>query len=407
MTVDPVTNQKYLRVHIKTVSDKATIKLNGSSARYVGETDLPDDDVVGILIPVNDGDVEKIIPFTVTAEDTRFTSSNELRVTIQSISTDVDYVQVNGSTAFGPFTDESTGIRYFNGFIPQTVYEAAVNDGSKTTVVVQAKNHTNEEHNKTIAALMNDADPALRNTIFNTTYAPYLVSHQYLLDEVDYMENEMPQVITFSITSEAGTTEEYELRVYLANGKNNDVEPIDKENHIDKVWVGVIGTLDHIDPAEYDENAVDTYIAGIEAGITSIEMRVVADSEYAGIDIKDPITGQYSSNYVLKTKTVQITHLEPDRGYELHFRIRTQDEMLSGVGEGREYTVRLERRSNNRNLKEITAYPYGSQIQTNTDITTDKPVVIIRTGSYSRRVRNGSHRLNNRRREHSFREQHT
>ena len=120
-TLVEMDGRKYLKVYIKTTSDKAKIRINNKN--YVSETDdapvVDGDTLKGILIPVNDGESEKTIAYTVTSEDNSKTSNNELRVTIQSINTNVEYVQVNGASAFGPYTDERTGKRYFNSFIPE------------------------------------------------------------------------------------------------------------------------------------------------------------------------------------------------------------------------------------------------------------------------------------------------
>ena len=77
-------------------------------------------------------------------------------------------------------------------------------------------------------------------------------------------------------------------------------------------------------------------------------MKVIADYEYAGVDIYDPYTSSYTNNYELHQKQVQLSNLEPNQNYTLYFRIRSQDEMLSGVGDGKEYIVDLIRKSNNR-----------------------------------------------------------
>lgn len=107
------TDNKYLRVYIKTEYSKAKITLNGKI--YTGITDddtvisgsnvVNGGDIHGILIPVKDGESVKVIPYVVTSEDGRHTSNNALNVTIQSINTNADYVTVNGVEAYGPFTE--------------------------------------------------------------------------------------------------------------------------------------------------------------------------------------------------------------------------------------------------------------------------------------------------------------
>mgnify|MGYP007028323561 CR=1 FL=1 len=64
---------------------------------------------------------------------------------------------------------------------------------------------------------------------------------------------------------------------------------------------------------------------------------------------------QITMNYI-KNK-YNISNLEPNQNYTLYFRIRSQDEMLSGVGDGKEYIVDLIRKSNNRKIDHVYAYP--------------------------------------------------
>ena len=90
------------------------------------------------MIPVKDGESVKVIPYVVTSEDGRHTSNNALNVTIQSINTNADYVTVNGVEAYGPFTEGDSDLPYYNSYIPYSVYEKAVNNAEKTSVVVQA-----------------------------------------------------------------------------------------------------------------------------------------------------------------------------------------------------------------------------------------------------------------------------
>ena len=63
------------------------------------------------------------------------------------------------------------------------------------------------------------------------------------------------------------------------------------------------------------------YTVEIETGITSVDMKVIADYEYAGVDIYDPYTSSYTNNYELHQKQVQLSNLEPNQNYTLYFRI--------------------------------------------------------------------------------------
>lgn len=368
MTVDDNGN-KYLRVFIKTTSDKATITLNGVS--YVGETDdetvINGEEIRGILIPVSEGETVKVIPYKVTSEDKTHTVNNELNVTIQSINTDVDYVTVGGVDAFGPFEDEDTGISYFNSFISKSEYEKAL-AGSKTSIVVQAATQT-----KNTVAMLEDEDHNFTITNPNSELS-YRVANGYCLSDVSYIEDEMPQQIRFRIKSEAGVEQDYVINVYLANDTNNNIEYTESEDKF-SVWLGEVGSLNRIPKAEYVGD--DTFKVDIETGITTVEMRVVSESEYAGIDIYDPYTGSFSNNYVLHDKTVQLSNLEPNQSYTIPFVIRTQDEMLSGSGTGREYTIILNRKSNNRRLDYVYAYPDDpDNFQSYTEnILTTEPIV--------------------------------
>ena len=224
LTVDENGN-KYLRVYIKTEYSKAKITLNGKI--YTGITDddtvisgsnvVNGGDIHGILIPVKDGESVKVIPYVVTSEDGRHTSNNALNVTIQSINTNADYVTVNGVEAYGPFTEGNSDLPYYNSYIPYSVYEKAVNNAEKTSVVVQAAVQSKD----TTAELLwedGDFDYHGNDAKYNI---PFRVSHSYLFDDAD---PDIPHVVRFRIISEAGTMQEYDLRVYLADNSNRDVE---------------------------------------------------------------------------------------------------------------------------------------------------------------------------------------
>ena len=378
LTVDENGN-KYLRVYIKTEYSKAKITLNGKI--YTGITDddtvisgsnvVNGGDIHGILIPVKDGESVKVIPYVVTSEDGRHTSNNALNVTIQSINTNADYVTVNGVEAYGPFTEDDSDLPYYNSYIPYSVYEKAVNNAEKTSVVVQAAVQSKD----TTAELLwedGDFDYHGNDAKYNI---PFRVSHSYLFDDAD---PDIPHVVKFRIISEAGTMQEYELRVYLADNTNRDVE-YDAESDNYSVWVGPAGTINSIPPAKYDKNT-GRYTVEIETGITSVDMKVIADYEYAGVDIYDPYTSSYTNNYELHQKQVQLSNLEPNQNYTLYFRIRSQDEMLSGVGDGKEYIVDLIRKSNNRKIDHVYAYPEdktGKLFQSVVEnITVNNPIII-------------------------------
>ena len=158
------------------------------------------------MIPVKDGESVKVIPYVVTSEDGRHTSNNALNVTIQSINTNADYVTVNGVEAYGPFTEDDSDLPYYNSYIPYSVYEKAVNNAEKTSVVVQAAVQSKD----TTAELLwedGDFDYHGNDAKYNI---PFRVSHSYLFDDAD---PDIPHVVKFRIISEAGTMQEYELRV--------------------------------------------------------------------------------------------------------------------------------------------------------------------------------------------------
>ena len=93
----------------------------------------------------------------------------------------------------------------------------------------------------------------------------------------DDADPDIPHVVKFRIISEAGTMQEYDLRVYLADNTNRDVE-YDAESDNYSVWVGPAGTINSIPPAKYDKNT-GRYTVEIETGITSVDMKVIADYE--------------------------------------------------------------------------------------------------------------------------------
>ena len=108
--------------------------------------------------------------------------------------------------------------------------EKAVNNAEKTSVVVQAAVQSKD----TTAELLwedGDFDYHGNDAKYNI---PFRVSHSYLFDDAD---PDIPHVVKFRIISEAGTMQEYDLRVIL------QITQTEMLNMMPKVIITVYGLV--------------------------------------------------------------------------------------------------------------------------------------------------------------------
>ncbi|MGN0108351.1 MAG: cadherin-like beta sandwich domain-containing protein, partial [Hominilimicola sp.] len=375
---------EFVKIYIDAVHEKANIHLNVESLKnkdYIGKTETTEggNTLEYVLVPVTFTNNTANVEFTVTSEDKLQSVLHNLVIKKLSSSTGVDSVTIYGVTnrdaEYVAEYDEDGNLvdEYFKGYLST---DEIGNDNGSVIISVYAEDL---DASKSVVSLSKQfevtyADPDKGTYVggedASATRNTYWVSNRYT--GLKSMVKGDVTVTNFTITAESGETKTYELRLYAMDTDNRNIEVKEYEVKDDKgnintmsipsIWVAEQGTLgllqtpsvvsEGIDP---DDKVTPTYTVYIGDTLTSIDIKVRTEYEYAGVRINN------AKNYDYHEQTLTISNLKPNTEYTYPIYVRSQNEMSattsSSTGYGKLYKLIIKRLPDNRELQSVTISP--------------------------------------------------